>query len=483
MCGEDCCPSTNPAPGLRRAATACIAFSILGGVVAPSALVCLIVGLTVQNGDTSALVRDFACIKCVAILGIVLVSIEWGVGLIAAAWMLAVVSMVCAIFGRRRLEEEGEEAKAAAKAEEASMPPPRASGAAAALNALLEDEDAIALPAAPILSAAFKRLLAPLLIASIRGAAVGMVNVPPPLQQQQQPGVAAIRRSTAAVGGAPAALFPTAAAAAADAPPRRRRSLYHGPDPTTVLAANDDACRYAANGVCEDGGVNASFAYCPCGTDATDCGDRTAAACDGQGWWEGTYRDDEWGCGRWANDDICDDGGPGSEYQPEPGNAYAYSCPCGSDVIDCGFRRPDECPTPSPYAPPKPPAAPPPPARPPAPPFPPNIPYSTFYGGSGGYDPCAAFRITVFVVGSLLSIGFCGQLISLILLIVRAGQVVKQHIGAEAGAEVASGGVQMPAVGVAAMAVSSAAPDDAVQPVAAAPIAYGQRIGHPQTIA
>ena len=56
------------------------------------------------------------------------------------------------------------------------------------------------------------------------------------------------------------------------------------------------------------------------------------------------------GCGAWANDGTCDDGGPGSVYVGGGGDECRY----GTDCFDCGGPR-----THSPPPPPAPPAAPP----------------------------------------------------------------------------------------------------------------------------
>jgi hypothetical protein len=40
----------------------------------------------------------------------------------------------------------------------------------------------------------------------------------------------------------------------------------------------DDTCRWANDGVCDDGGLNARFAVCPYGSDCADCGQRVGYA-------------------------------------------------------------------------------------------------------------------------------------------------------------------------------------------------------------
>ncbi len=87
-----------------------------------------------------------------------------------------------------------------------------------------------------------------------------------------------------------------------------------------------NTCRYANDGVCDDGRPGAPFAVCALGTDCGDCGsvaiedspveiDETTEVCSNT-------------C-QYANDGECDDGGPGAEY-----NACAF----GSDCGDCGVR-------------------------------------------------------------------------------------------------------------------------------------------------
>ncbi len=40
------------------------------------------------------------------------------------------------------------------------------------------------------------------------------------------------------------------------------------------MSACADTCRYANDGVCDDGGTNSQYSECPLGTDCTDCGPR-----------------------------------------------------------------------------------------------------------------------------------------------------------------------------------------------------------------
>jgi hypothetical protein len=112
----------------------------------------------------------------------------------------------------------------------------------------------------------------------------------------------------------------------------------------------EDTCAWAGDGECDDGGPGSLYAVCAFGSDCTDCGSRNAseepplpeepppdeppppddpppggdvpdpdpldAACTDA-------------C-PWANDGVCDDGGPGSRY---------CVCALGSDCSDCGIRR------------------------------------------------------------------------------------------------------------------------------------------------
>jgi|GEM_PF-5978052 hypothetical protein len=80
-----------------------------------------------------------------------------------------------------------------------------------------------------------------------------------------------------------------------------------------------DTCRWAHDGVCDDGGEGAAYSVCERGTDCADCGARSpmaapvpdAARCDDS-------------CS-WAHDGVCDDGSQG-------GAAY---CDLGTDCTDC----------------------------------------------------------------------------------------------------------------------------------------------------
>jgi hypothetical protein len=74
----------------------------------------------------------------------------------------------------------------------------------------------------------------------------------------------------------------------------------------------ENACRWAGDDECDDGGPGSEFAVCDIGSDCADCGPRLCAnTC------------------RFADDDDCDDGGPDSDFN---------LCELGSDCGDCGAR-------------------------------------------------------------------------------------------------------------------------------------------------
>jgi hypothetical protein len=96
-----------------------------------------------------------------------------------------------------------------------------------------------------------------------------------------------------------------------------------------------DACRWAYDGECDDGGEGSSYSVCGFGTDCGDCGPR-----GGDEPTEPTepmepIPSEPGGSGRcddsceWAADGVCDDGGEGSWYSV---------CDLGTDCSDCGAR-------------------------------------------------------------------------------------------------------------------------------------------------
>lgn len=84
-----------------------------------------------------------------------------------------------------------------------------------------------------------------------------------------------------------------------------------------------DACIFADDGECDDGGPGSTTIECTLGSDCTDC----AAASGASARLEGTSLCFET-CAS-AGDGVCDDGGP---------NAGTYDCSLGSDCTDCGVR-------------------------------------------------------------------------------------------------------------------------------------------------
>jgi hypothetical protein len=99
---------------------------------------------------------------------------------------------------------------------------------------------------------------------------------------------------------------------------RADREAVAAPAPSGLCS---DTCRYAGDGACDDGGPGSSYAVCALGTDCTDCGAREPVAAAPE------LCTDE--C-TWANDGACDDGGAGSAYSV---------CALGTDCGDCGPRE------------------------------------------------------------------------------------------------------------------------------------------------
>jgi len=101
----------------------------------------------------------------------------------------------------------------------------------------------------------------------------------------------------------------------------------------------------ANDGICDDGGPNSNYAYCPYGNDCTDCLQRPRVP--PPPWWNssatppplppylpGEVLPARVACldfCRFADDGTCDDGGPGSTFE---------DCKYGSDCKDCGERPP-----------------------------------------------------------------------------------------------------------------------------------------------
>ncbi len=89
-----------------------------------------------------------------------------------------------------------------------------------------------------------------------------------------------------------------------------------------------DSCASARDGECDDGGANSLYAVCDLGSDCGDCGIRTEEEFRAQ--LDANGRQCQNTCA-YANDNECDDGGPGS---------LNSLCSYGSDCNDCGAREP-----------------------------------------------------------------------------------------------------------------------------------------------
>jgi hypothetical protein len=107
-------------------------------------------------------------------------------------------------------------------------------------------------------------------------------------------------------------------------------------DPTEAPGCTH-TCEFADDGECDDGGPESDYDYCDLGTDCNDCGPRDL---DGDPGPDPGPDPDAWICSdrcRYADDGMCDDGGPGSEYS---------LCAFGTDCADCGARDPADAPLP-----------------------------------------------------------------------------------------------------------------------------------------
>ena len=84
----------------------------------------------------------------------------------------------------------------------------------------------------------------------------------------------------------------------------------------------NDVCVYANDNSCDDGGPGSAYAECSLGADCSDCGraDRDPPA--------GATVGCEDSC-HFASDEHCDDGGSGASYE---------ECGMGTDCADCGAR-------------------------------------------------------------------------------------------------------------------------------------------------
>jgi hypothetical protein len=106
------------------------------------------------------------------------------------------------------------------------------------------------------------------------------------------------------------------------------------PAPPYVPGLCTDACNYASDGDCDDGGTGAEFAMCGSGTDCHDCSVRQEPP--------PAPPTNPGVCGEtchYASDNDCDDGGAGAEFT---------LCQVGTDCFDCGPRVPAPAPPPRP---------------------------------------------------------------------------------------------------------------------------------------
>jgi uncharacterized protein len=106
--------------------------------------------------------------------------------------------------------------------------------------------------------------------------------------------------------------------------------LDSAPTAATLLPGQicSDSCASARDGECDDGGANSLYAVCDLGSDCGDCGIRTEQ--DYRAQLDASGRQCQNTCA-YANDNECDDGGPG---------ALNSLCSYGSDCNDCGAREP-----------------------------------------------------------------------------------------------------------------------------------------------
>ena len=112
-----------------------------------------------------------------------------------------------------------------------------------------------------------------------------------------------------------------------------RSPLPPPPPYAPMIRLCTDECVYASNGDCSDGGPGAEFTSCEYGTDCTDCGFRLRLLVPPPPPYAPMTRLCTEACA-FASDSDCDDGGPGAEYT---------NCVYGTDCTDCGFRLPGSC--------------------------------------------------------------------------------------------------------------------------------------------
>eukprot|EP00316_Scyphosphaera_apsteinii_P001971 CAMPEP_0119307846 /NCGR_PEP_ID=MMETSP1333-20130426/8228_1 /TAXON_ID=418940 /ORGANISM="Scyphosphaera apsteinii, Strain RCC1455" /LENGTH=297 /DNA_ID=CAMNT_0007311483 /DNA_START=109 /DNA_END=1002 /DNA_ORIENTATION=- len=120
------------------------------------------------------------------------------------------------------------------------------------------------------------------------------------------------------------------------------------PPPFSPGVECSEECVYTNDNLCDDGGPGSEYNECSWGSDCSDCGKRPPAPPPpppAPRFPPGVECREE--C-EYPSDDICDDGGPGSQWD---------FCLWGTDCADCGARPP--APPAQPSEPPKPPSRPP----------------------------------------------------------------------------------------------------------------------------
>eukprot|EP00966_Prymnesium_polylepis_P217420 5032093-Prymnesium_polylepis.1 len=92
-----------------------------------------------------------------------------------------------------------------------------------------------------------------------------------------------------------------------------------------LQAGCTNTCSYVADGICDDGGPGSQYSACVLETDCDDCGVRIAPPPPPAAQGHASCTE---AC-QYAMDGFCDDGGGGSQYS---------DCYLGSDCTDCGAR-------------------------------------------------------------------------------------------------------------------------------------------------
>jgi len=302
-CGKMCGSSADPHSALRCAGVWCLVLGIIGGVTAPAALCGIIVGSVILccNGD-----RDPSCAKCGAITGLVFAIIELIACVALGALLIVSVNTYCGIAqtaistscSSRRLS---------------TFEPP-------VLRWPEHEQHAIITPAMFKVTMASTR--ASLITAFGGTPAAALQNISALIKFDHEKRTLDFKRTDGMKN-----VSVTYRAAALAKRKATARVLQSGSGSGTV-AADDNSCDHALDGMCDDGGTGSMTSLCLLGTDCDDCGIRGGAS-------ECTLivpqNDDT--C-TFAGDGMCDDGGV---------NAQSYFCDCGSDYQDCGYRQVQEC--------------------------------------------------------------------------------------------------------------------------------------------